>query len=298
MVTDYADWRKAGLLARKCLKYAESLAKPGVSLLEVSEKVDQKIIDLGGFPAWPCQINANEIAEHYCAEPNDKIILKDQLFCIDVGVSINGAIGDNALSIDLSGQYYDLIKASKEALDNATKILQIGVTLGEIGETIQDTIEAYGFHPIKNLCGHGINRYVIHAAPSIPNFNNKSKVQLQNGQIIAIEPFATNGKGLIHETDKGNLFSVTGKSPVRSPSAREILNIVKKYNGLVFTTRNLLKHLPAMKVNLGLRELMQAKVITCYLPLVEDAKGLVSQAENTFLIDDKVEVLTSDPGED
>src|SRR3989338_1794683 len=298
MEDNFDDWRKAGLLAKKCLRYAESLIKQGVSLLEVSEKVDQKILDLGGFPAWPSQINANEIAAHYCAEPDDKIILQDQLFCVDVGVSVNGAIGDNALSVDLSGKYTDLVKASKEALENATKILHIGTTLGEIGKTIQETIESYGYRPVKNLCGHGIERFMIHAPPSIPNFNNGSKITLKKGQIIAIEPFATNGKGMIHEIEKGNLFSVTGKHPVRSQSAREILNLVKEHNGLVFTTRNLLKHLPAMKVNLGLRELMQAKVITCYLPLVEDAKGLVSQAENTFLIDDKVEVLTSDPGED
>ena len=85
---------------------------------------------------------------------------------------------------------------------------------------------------------------------------------------------------------------------MRSPSAREILNAVKHYNGLVFTTRNLLKHMPLMKVNLGLRELLQANVVTCYPPLVEDAKGMVSQAEHSFLIDDKVEVLTSDTDED
>ncbi|MBS3176043.1 type II methionyl aminopeptidase [Candidatus Woesearchaeota archaeon] len=298
MEENFDDWRKAGLIARRCLKYAESLVKPGVSLLEVSEKVDAKIIELGAFPAWPCQISANEIAAHYCAEPNDPAIFEDQLLCIDVGVSVNGAIGDNALSVDLSGKYKDLVKASRAALDNATKILQIGTTLGEIGKTVQETIESYGFRPIKNLCGHGLQRYIIHAPPSIPNFDNKSPTSLHKGQIIAIEPFATNGKGMIHERDNGNLFSVVAKKPVRSSSAREILDLVKNYNGLVFTTRNLLKHIPAMKVTIGLRELLHAGVITCYPPLAEDEKGFISQFENTFLIDDKVEVLTKDPDEE
>ena len=58
--------------------------------------------------AFPVQVNLGHIAAHYCAEPNDEITFKDEVICMDVGAHYNGAIGDNALSVDLSGKYYGM----------------------------------------------------------------------------------------------------------------------------------------------------------------------------------------------
>ena len=110
--------------------------------------------------------------------------------------------------------------------------------------------------------------------------------------VIAIEPFATTGKGMVEEGGRANIFSVASDKPVRSPFARQILQTVQKVEGLPFTTRWLTERMTLAKVNLGLRELRQRGVIKSYPPLVEVNKGIVSQAEHTFLVDDKVEVLT------
>ena len=105
---EIAKWRKAGQISAEALKYGKSLIKKGVSLLEVTEKTEEKILSLGGGFAFPVKISCNNIAAHYCAEPNDSIILEDQLCSLDLGAEVDGFIGDTATTVDLSGKYSDL----------------------------------------------------------------------------------------------------------------------------------------------------------------------------------------------
>jgi len=291
-VNNLEDLKNAGSIAAQALKYGESLIKPGASLLEVSDMVEAKIIELGGEMAFPAQISCNQIAAHYCAEPDEDIIFKDQLACLDVGVHINGNIGDNALTVDLSGQNTELVKASREALNNAIKIIRPGITLAEIGKTIQETIESFGFVPIRNLAGHGLGHYGIHTSPSIPNFDTKEIKELEEGMVIAIEPFATNGAGMIYEGDRANIFSMDQKRPTRNPFAREILKEIEKFKNLPFTTRWLTKKFHVAKVNSGLKELILNGTLHKYPPLSDRDKGLVSQAEHSLLVQDKPIILT------
>lgn len=293
MPEDLEDWRKAGKIAAQALKYGESLIKPGVKLLEVSDKIEEHIQDLGGEMAFPTQISLDHNAAHYCADPDDSILFDKQIVCLDVGVHVNGAIGDNALSIDLSGEHDDLIKASRDALEKAVSIIKPGITLGEIGKAIQETIGNAGFAPIKNLSGHGLERYQIHAPPQIPNFDTGDTTALTEGMIIAVEPFATTGRGMIKEADTGNIFSLEHPKPVRNPLARTLIKELAELKGLPFTSRWLTKKYPAFKVAFALRELNQNHVIHAYPPLVEVEKGLVSQAEHTLLLtSDGNEILT------
>lgn len=288
-----ADWRKAGKIAAEALEYGRTLIKKNASLLEVSDKVEAKIAQLGGKPAFPVQLSCDHFAAHYCADEDDKTILDNQVVSLDVGVHVNGAIGDTALTVDLSGKYTDLVKASKEALDAASKVLQVGVELRKVGKAIQEVIQGYGFSPIKNLSGHGLDLYNIHTTPTIPNFDNGNTTKLEKGQIIAIEPFATNGAGMIYETGRANLFALKNPKPVRSPFAREVLNFIgENYQTLPFTTRWLVRKFGKGKTNLAIRELLNNSILDQFPPLPEKNKGIVTQAENTFLIDDKVEVLT------
>ena len=110
---------------------------------------------------------------------------------------------------------------------------------------------------------------------------------------IAIEPFATDGAGMIYESERANIFMLTNQKPVRSPFAREILKYVgENYKTLPFTTRWLSSKFGLGKTNFALRELLKNNIIKQFPPLVEKNKGMVSQAEHTLLITDKVEVIT------
>ncbi len=285
------DYRKAGSIAKEALIYGKGLIKKGAKLLDVTEKIEKKIRELGAEPAFPVQINPDSTAAHYCAFADDETVLSDQVICLDVGVHVNGCIGDNACSIDLSGDHNDLVKASEEALAAATEILSKGVKLSKIGAAIENTITQYGFQPVRNLSGHGLDRYAVHTSPSIPNYDTKSDETLHEG-FIAIEPFATNGVGLIEERGEANVFALQGKKSVRTGFVRNVQKEIEKYSNLPFTKRWLLSKFSVPQVNYSLKQFEQLEILKKYPPLVERSNGLVSQAENSFYIGDEVVQLT------
>ena len=134
------DWIKAGEIASKVRKYGKGLIKPGVSLLDINNKVESKIVELGGKPAFPSQFSINNIAAHYTSVIDDKTKFKEgDLVKFDHGVHINGAIADTAITIDL-GDHSKLVKASENALKAAIDIVKPGVTNGEVGSIINKTI--------------------------------------------------------------------------------------------------------------------------------------------------------------
>ncbi|MBW2980616.1 type II methionyl aminopeptidase [Candidatus Woesearchaeota archaeon] len=286
------NYKKAGSIAAEALAYGKDLIKKDAKVLEVCDKIEAKIKELGADMAFPVQVSLNEAAAHYCPEASDETALTDQLCCLDVGVHVDGCIGDNACSVDLSGNNSDLVKASQEALKAATEVLAVDVPISNIGKAIEDTIVGMGFQPVRNLSGHGLDSYNIHSSPSIPNFDTKDEAKLEKGQVIAIEPFATNGAGMIHEKGEASVFVLLGKKSVRVGFVRDILKQIEAYNGLPFTTRWLTKKFSEAQVRFALNQLKQLDILKSYPPLVERSDGLVSQAENSFYIDDEVITLT------
>ncbi len=276
---------EAGKIAAQSLEYGKALIKKNAKVIDVLDKIEEKIHFLGGKPAFPAQISLNHLAAHFCPEADDQMVFGDDVICLDVGVHVDGYIGDNALTIDLSGKHEKLVNASREALNNALKIIKVGTSVGEIGRTIQETIQGYGFAPIKNLSGHGLAKFEQHTSPSIPNYDTKETIGLEKGIAFAVEPFASTGAGLVQDAGIATVFSFIQKKPVRSPFARETLKEIEKFDGLPFTTRWLTRTLGA-KAKFGLRELEQAGVIHGYPPLADQRKGMVSQAEHTVVIDD------------
>ena len=285
-------FKKAGKIAATARDYGASLIKIGASLLEVTEKIEKKVKELGGEFAFPPQLSLNDVAAHYCAEPDDKTVFKKgDLVKLDVGVHIDGYIGDTALTVDL-GENEKLVKASRDAVNNAIKVIKPGITLGEIGKVIQESIQKYGFSPVRNLSGHGIGKYEFHGKPNIPNIDTKDTRTLKKGQVIAIEPFATPGHGVIYESGNANIFSQTNSKPVRNRTTRKILKEIENFKGLPFTTRWLTKKFNPIKVKFALRTLIKKEIITSYPPLPERTHGLVSQGEHTLIVYDPVIVTT------
>lgn len=292
--SEVADWRKAGSISAEALEYGRKLIKKGALLLEVCDAVDAKIIELGARPSFPSQISVDHIAAHYCPAADDKLVLDSQLCKLDVGACFNGAMGDNAATVDLSGKYSELAAASEKALAAAIKVVKAGVTFGEVGRAIQGAITAYGFSPIRNLSGHGLGKFEIHTRPTVPNFDNGDKTQLQENEVIAIEPFATTGKGIIYASSGPEVFMQVSDKQTRDASVRKILERIRGFEKMPFAKRWLLKDFPAIKVVLALKILEQQGIIQSFPPLIEEAHGIVSQAEKTVLVKkDGCEVLTT-----
>lgn len=284
------DWKTAGKIAGEVLAYGKTLVKKGVLLKDVAEKIEAKIREKGAIPAFPVNISINEIAAHYTPEPNDKSVFGDDLVKLDVGVCYNGAIGDTATTVDLSGKHAEMVKAVEEALENAIKIIKPGLQLRKIGEVIESTIRKHGFTPISNLSGHGLGEYSIHTKFSIPNVENGDERVLQKGDYIAIEPFATTGVGKVNEGSRTEIFSLSELKPIRSETARAVLKQMQPYETLPVATRYF--NFPKFKLDLALKEMDRLGIVQLYPILIEITKKPVSQAEHSLYVDDVPIVLT------
>ena len=285
------DFLRAGELAGKVRSFGKSLIKKGASYNDVIAKVNQKILELGGYPAFPPQMALGSVAAHFLPGPGKDVIFSDEVVKLDVGVSYNGAIGDCAVTIDLSGKYQTLIDAAEAALLAAEQSIKVGQRTHEIGAIIEKTITSYGFNPIRNLSGHGLGPYQIHTPPTIPNYDDESTVIIRPAMTFAIEPFATTGKGWIYEVGEATIFALLAEKPITAQYSALFAKI-KSFNGLPFAMHDLISEtLPLQEVQKGLLELMKAHVITGYPPLVEESYGIVAQAENSVLIDEKGKVF-------
>ena len=291
----FDSYVKAGKIASQALDYGRKLIKVGASLLEVTEAVEKKIVELGGNFAFPSQISLNDIAAHYCAGFDDKIVFKEgDIAKLDVGVQIDGFVGDTACTVVLGNdeKLKLLAEASREALNSALKIIKPGVKLGEIGKIIHAEITKRGFAPVRNLSGHGLAQFIIHDKPSVPNFDTGSDEELEENQVIAIEPFASTGAGVIYESSNPTIFALDDIRPVRSPMTREVLKDLEKYNGLPFAHRWLVKKHGLGKISFALRELKTLGMLHEFPPLPDKAHGIVSQAEHTVIIRAKPVITT------
>ena len=282
-------WIEAGKIGAETLAFAKKIAKPGMTLLSIAEQIENKITELGAKPAFPLNLSLNHIAAHYTPFPKDETIFTEEdTLKIDLGTHNDGYISDSAITI---GNNKELIKASEEALKEAIKLATPGTKLTTIGKNTQEVIESFGFKSIYNLSGHQIKQYNVHAGLTIPNYENGNEKTLQEDMIIAIEPFATTGKGSIIEGKPSSIYRIQQIKPVRDSNTKKIIKYIQdEFKTLPFSKRDILKKFPQASFNINL--LLKQNIITEYAQLVEENKGIVSQAEHTVLVKDKPIVLT------
>ena len=91
---------RAGKIAAEAKEYARKIIKKGMFLLEIADKVEGKIIELGGKPGFPLNLSVNDEAAHYTPSYNDTKIAEG-LLKVDLGVHVDGFIADTAFSFDL-----------------------------------------------------------------------------------------------------------------------------------------------------------------------------------------------------
>lgn len=289
-------FRHAGRLASRIREDSKRLIMVGESLLDIAETVEKMIEEEGAKPAFPVNISINEIAAHYTPELESEAALgENDLVKIDLGIDYEGALSDTAYTVDLGGKYGALVKASEEALGKAISAIRPGVAVGEIGGIIEDTITGYGFRPISNLTGHMIKSNSLHAGVEIPNVRNSSPYQFKEGDVFAVEPFATDGGGYVEDLQQVEIFSVFQPSSVRMRQSRKIVeHVITNYGMLPFAERWVRKEFKSrLLVSAALKELLQNHVIRGYPVLREVDKGMISQAEHTILITEGgCEVLT------
>ena len=290
-------YRKAGEIARDAKLLAASLIKPGAKLADVMDAAEDYILSKGAGIAFPAQTSRNHIAAHYCPAPGDQTVYSaEDVVKVDIGVEVDGYIADNAMSVYLGEKpfYKDMVQASVDALAVAIEGAGPGVKVNDLSRAIEKSIEAKGFKPVYNLTGHGVNRWTVHCAPSIPACPDRwNKAVLEPGMVIAIEPFATDGKGTVHEQGKSEIFMMV-KEPRKFKGIDErVWDVIEKMNGLPFA-RRYFEGIESEAIEGSLLRLQRTGCAMSFPPLVDpDSSVRVSQCEHTMIISESgVEVIT------
>ena len=273
-------YREAGVIASRILKDGAQKIRIGASYFEIVDSIEARVTAEGASLAFPLNLSLNEDAAHDTASPGDqRILARGDVAKLDLGVQIDGYIADTAMTVDL-GSNALLVEASRQALERAIAGIRPGVTAGDLGTAIQSEIESRGYRPVANLTGHGLDQYVQHCSPTIPNIAGYGGVTLEEGMVFAIEPFATTGSGHVTEKSRREIYSQISAKPVRIPAARAVLEKVRDRRGLPFARR----WLNDRKMDLALPGLIRSQVLHGY-PVLSDVPGsLVSQAEHTVVV--------------
>lgn len=273
-------YQEAGVIAAKILRDGAKEIRIGTSYLDIVESIESRVIEEGAALAFPLNLSLNEDAAHDTASAGDtRILAKGDVAKLDLGVQIDGYIADTATTIDL-GTNTLLVEASRQALEAAICRIRPGVTAGDLGMAVQSEIESRGYRPISNLTGHGLDRYILHRSPTIPNVGINGGVTLEEGMVFAIEPFATTGSGHVTEKTRREIYSQISPKPVRIPTGRTILEKIRDRHGLPFARR----WLNEKRMDMALSTLLRSQVLHVY-PVLSDIPGsLVSQAEHTIIV--------------
>ena len=326
-------WRDAGHVARRTLEAMKLELEPGKSFHEIIESAERFIHRHGGKPAFPATIAANDLAAHFTTNhlvddvegwQGGMILEKGDLVKIDYGVHIKGHIGDNAMSVEIGNgnNHTEQIKAAKEARDAAIEVMHPGTPWWKVGAAAaQPSLDA-GFQPIRNLCGHQLKPWELHAGVSIPSYacgpdNRGFKGVVEEGGVYAIEPFNTTGKtGMIENIggrESSNIYRVTGNTTSKKARAKGQLkplgaqmarNLEERYGTLPFAERwafpMLEKPFPEAdeeslqsKWNALIKKLISIRFIETYHALRCIDGGTIAQFEHTVHITDGgPEILT------
>lgn len=196
--------RRAGKVVREVLELVRSLAKPGVSTMDLEIAAEQRIRDLGakpafkgyhGFPAVLCTSINQEVVHGI---PSAKRKLKEgDIVSVDCGAIIDGYFGDAAITVPV-GEKIDpvtqkLLRVTQSSLEAGIAEVRPGAHLGDIGAAVQKVVEDAGFSVVVDFVGHGIGTQ-MHEDPQIPNYGQRGQgMKLKTGMVLAIEPMVNVG---------------------------------------------------------------------------------------------------------
>lgn len=288
--------KTAGEIAAKARDLGAKLIKPGVKVIDVCESVEKAIIEHGARPAFPCNLSINQEAAHYSPIIGDgKVIPEEAIVKLDIGAHIDGYITDTAITVYLNDRMERLAEAAKDALRAAISNFKAGASLSDIGKSIEKIIKSYGYKPIRNLGGHLIRRYELHAGVFVPNVFERIPGRIQVGNTYAIEPFATDGGGEVIEGKDVTIYSLRNKNVRELDENERRLSeeIERRFRTLPFSERWLGDLGEKEEIERLLKILSKKGVLHSYPVLIEVKKGLVSQFEHTVYVDDnETTVLT------
>ena len=279
---------KAGRIASQVREEAKSIVEVGKPVIEICEFVRRRVGELGGGLAFPCNVDIDHVAAHYTSPLGDTTVVEDgSLVKVDIGVHVDGYIADTAATVCLDPSLKGLVDAAEAGLGEAIRAVRSGARSGDIGAIIERTIKARGAIPIRNLTGHRMARYVVHAGQSIPNVSAGNGHTLREGEVYAIEPFSVppTASGMVTDGPTGHIYLFKKKRRVRSETAKRMLKVIQsEYRTMPFASRWIQGKFPGQDGVEAFSELLRSKCVYSYPQLVERSRAPVAQAEHTVIV--------------
>jgi len=299
----YNDVRQASEVHRQVRKYIQKVAKPGVLMTEMCEKLEnsvRQLIEERGLDAgiaFPTGCSLNWVAAHWTPNGGDKTVLQyDDVMKLDFGTQIGGRIIDSAFTVAFNPKYDPLLEAVKEATNTGIREAGIDVRLGDIGAAIQEVMESHEVEldgktfqvkSIRNLNGHSIGPYQIHAGKSVPIVKGGEQTKMEEGEFFAIETFGSTGKGYVREDLECSHYMKNfnvGHVHLRLPRAKQLLNVIDRNFGTLAFCRRYLDRIGETKYLMALKNLCDVGIVQPYPPLCDVKGSYVAQYEHTIYL--------------
>ena len=203
MIESFEKTKIAGSIASGALDEVNNIIKPGLSTLEIDKLCYEYINDHNAFSAplyyrgYPrtCCTSTNHVVCH--GIPSEKILRNGDIINVDVTAIKDGWHGDTSRMFivgECSIKAKKLIKTTYDSMMKAISIIKADIKIGNIGYTIQQSVEAKGFSVVRDFCGHGIGKK-FHESPNVLHYGEKNSGQeLKAGMIFTVEPMINSGK--------------------------------------------------------------------------------------------------------
>jgi len=212
-------------IVAESLQLMKSNIKPGITTLELDEIAEDYIRSndaipafkgysqgsAPGFPGSVC-ISVDDAVVH--GIPGSKVLREGEIVSLDVGVLKNNYYGDAALSVavgELSAEKSKLLEVTEKSLYEGISQAKDANRVHDISASVQDMVEDNDFSVVRDLCGHGVGKY-LHEEPSIPNFGKRGTgAKLRNGMTLAIEPMVNlGGYQVVTDSDGWTILTADG----------------------------------------------------------------------------------------
>jgi methionyl aminopeptidase len=192
------EYRQGAEVHRQVRQYAQKNIRPGQTLTEIAEGIEDSVRALTGHQGleegdnikggmgFPCGLSINHCAAHYTPNAGNKMVLQQgDVMKVDFGAQLNGRIVDSAFTMSFDPVYDPLLAAVKDATNTGIRVcffflfssplpciilirLQeagIDVRMSDIGAAIQEAMESYEvelngtMYPVK--CIRNLNGHNI-----------------------------------------------------------------------------------------------------------------------------------------
>lgn len=271
----------------------------GTKIINIRHFIESEIRKRNVNSAFPVGININNMVAHFSPFVDDtQIINNGDLVTIDFGVELDGCIIDSAFTKEIETfNHTNLIESSRLAVLEGIRNMKPHKKFEDVGEQIYNLVRSREHYVVKELSGHLIGKYKVHAGKSVPcykkhNYQNdidKYTHDINVGEVYAIEVFTTyNPQRLKSDIKTENISHFSVNTDMRFSDLpnkdlqMKFLKLIQQFKTIPFHKEELNK----IVGHEDIVYLVNHRFLIAYPPLYIE-NDVSSQWEYTIIITDK-----------